>query len=143
MSMRQSKVFLDSSMVITGLASATGGSREILALAELGVIIPYISEDVVSEVVRNIQKKLPGSIGPFITLFKKLPFKMIEYTAKDLVFAKTVIHEKDALILAAAVSGKVDRLLSLDKHFLTIKCEEDLDFVISTAGEFLRKFTPI
>lgn len=78
--MRQSKVFLDSSVMIAGLASNTGGSGKILALAELGVIVPCISEDVVSEVVPNIQKKLPGSIALFITLFKKLPFKMIEFS---------------------------------------------------------------
>jgi len=140
--MRQSKVFLDSSVIIAGLASNTGGSNEILALAELGVIIPYISEDVVSEVVRNIQKKLSGSSALFITLFKKLPFKMIEFSEKDLDFAKTIINEKDAPILAAAISGKVDLLLSLDKHFFAIKCKENLDFVISTPGEFLREFTP-
>jgi putative PIN family toxin of toxin-antitoxin system len=141
--MRQSKVFLDSSVIIAGLASNTGGSNEILVLAELGVIIPYISEDVVSEVVRNIQKKLPGSIAFFITLFKKIPFKMIEFSERDLDFAKTMINEKDAPILAAAVSGKVDWLLSLDKHFITIKYKGELDFVISTPGEFLRKFTPV
>lgn len=141
--MRQSKVFLDSSVIIAGLASDTGGSNEILALAELGVIIPYISEFVVSEVVRNTQKKLPGSIALFITLFKKIPFKMIEFSERDLDFAKTMINEKAAPILAAAVSGKVDWLLSLDKHFFVIKCKKDLDFVISTPGEFLRKFTPV
>lgn len=49
--MKQSKVFLDSSVIIAGLASRTGGSHEVLALSELGIIVPCISEDVVSEVL--------------------------------------------------------------------------------------------
>lgn len=36
--MRRIKVFLDSSVIIAGLASASGGSHKVLALAELGVI---------------------------------------------------------------------------------------------------------
>ena len=59
--MKQSRIFIDSSVIIAGLASKTGGSHEVLALAELKLIIPCISEDVVSEFVRNVQKKLPNS----------------------------------------------------------------------------------
>ncbi len=138
--MRQSKVFLDSSVIIAGLASNTGGSREILVLAELSVIIPCISEDVVSEVARNIQKKLPGSIALFITLLKKLPFKIVDFPEQDLDFVKTIINEKDAPILASAISGKVDWLLSLDKHILNVKSKENLGFAIGTPGDFLQNF---
>ncbi|NLI12603.1 putative toxin-antitoxin system toxin component, PIN family [Pelotomaculum propionicicum] len=141
--MRQSKVFLDSSVIIAGLASNTGGSSEVLVLAELGVIIPCISEDVVSEVVRNIQKKLPGSVALYITLFKKLPFKIVDFPDQDLDFAKTIINEKDAPILASAISGKVDWLLSLDKHLLTVKCKENLGFAVGTPGDFLQNFSPV
>lgn len=139
MSMKPIKVFLDSSVIIAGLASTTGGSHKVLALAELKLIRPCISEEVVSEVLRNTQKKLPNSLAHFYTLFKILPFKIIDATDKNLEYAKTLINEKDAPILAAAIAGQVDWLLSLDRHFLTADLQEKVDFAISSPKEFLRK----
>lgn len=118
MSMKRIRVFLDSSVIIAGLASKKGGSYEVLAMAELNVLLPCICEDVVSEVFRNVQKKLPGSVPYVYALFKKLPFKIIDPADEDLALAKKMINEKDAPILAAAMTGNVDWLLSLDKHFL-------------------------
>jgi len=137
--MKPSNVFLDSSVIIAGLASEKGGSYEVLALAELKVIIPCICEDVVSEVLRNVQKKLPGSVAHFYALFKKLPFKITDPSEEDMVFAKKLINEKDAPILAAARSGKVDWLLSLDRHFLKADLEGKVNFQICSPGEFLQK----
>lgn len=139
MSMKPNKVFLDSSVIITGLASATGGSHEILALAELKLIIPFISEDVVSEVLRNVQKKLPNTLTHFYTLFKTLPFKIIDATEKDMDYARTLINEKDAPLLAAAIAGQVDWLLSLDKHFLTAQLQGRVRFAVGSPKDFLLK----
>lgn len=139
MSTKPSKVFLDSSVIIAGLASVTGGSHEILALAELKLIIPFISEDVVSEVLRNVQKKLPNSLPHFYTLFKTLPFKIIDATEKDLEYAKTLINEKDAPILAAAIAGQVDWLLSLDKHFLTADLQGKVSFTVGSPKDLLHR----
>jgi len=137
--MKQIKVFLDSSVIIAGLASKKGGSYEVLALAELKVIIPCICEDVVSEVFRNVEKKLPGSVAHFYALFKKLPFKIIDPLGEDLALARKMINEKDAPILASAISGEVDWLLSLDKHFLKAELEGKVKFQVCTPGEFLQR----
>ncbi len=136
--MRRIKVFLDSSVIIASLASITGGSQKVLVLAELGVIIPCVSEDVVSEVIRNMQKKLPGALVHFYALFKTLPFRMVYFTESDVRYAKTMINKKDAPILAAAIAGKVDWLLSLDKHFLTTNWKDRLDIIVASPGEFLQ-----
>jgi len=130
---------MDSGVIIAGLASKKGGSCEVLALAELRVIIPCICEDVVSEVFRNVQKKLPGSVAHFYTLFKNLPFKIIDPSEEDMIFAKKLINEKDAPVLAAAISGKVDWLLSLDKHFLRDDFEGKVNFQICSPGELFKK----
>ncbi|MEW6623036.1 MAG: putative toxin-antitoxin system toxin component, PIN family [Bacillota bacterium] len=136
--MKQTKVFLDSSVIIAGLASKKSGSYEILALAELNIIIPYISENVVTEVFRNIQKKIPGGMAYIYPLFKKLSFRLIDPTKEDVEKAKKLINEKDAPVLAAAITGKVDWLLSLDKHFLKANMESKIGFQICTPGEFLQ-----
>jgi len=139
MNIKQTKVFLDSSIIIAGLASKKGGSYEVLVLAELNIITPCICENVVNEEFRNVQKKLPSGTTYMYTLFKKLPFQLIDPTIKDMEKAEKLINEKDAPILAAAITGKVDWLLSLDKHFLKADIGNQIQFGICAPGEFLRK----
>ncbi|AGL01881.1 putative toxin-antitoxin system toxin component, PIN family [Desulfoscipio gibsoniae] len=138
--MKRNNIFLDSSVIIAGLASKKGGSYEVLVLAELNIIIPCICENVVSEVYRNVQKKLPAGLVHVYSLFKNLPFKLIDPTEEDIEKAKKMINEKDAAILAAAITGKVDWLLSLDKHFLELDLGDKIGMKISSPGEFLHKF---
>lgn len=62
------------------------------------------------------QFTIPAEISsvPYVyALFKKLPFKITDPVEEDLALAKKLINEKDAPILAAAKTGKVDWLLSL------------------------------
>lgn len=140
MIMKPIRLFLDSSVVIAGLASPGGGSNRILLLCELGLVKPYISEQILSEVLRNVEKKLPGLYGKTYFLFRKLPFQLVEPTDKSLSATTKLINEKDAPVLAAAMCGKVDWLVTLDKHFLEQKWHEDLAFKIGTPGLFLQQW---
>lgn len=133
----KNRVFIDSSVIIAGLASDRGGAHEVLVLAELKVIIPYISEDVVTEVLRNVQKKLPGALEQYYLLFKTLPFIIVDFDNEALESAKKTTNEKDAPILAAAISANVDWLLSLDKHFLLEKWAGKVNFQVCSPGTFL------
>lgn len=141
--MRKTRVFLDSSVIISGLASVSGGSHKVLALAELGIITPCISADVENEVIRNVMKKLPESVVHFERLLKELPFIVVEASKEDYERVKLIINEHDAPIMAAAISGKANWLLNLDKHFLAIKGRKELDFAIATPGEFLQQLVNI
>ncbi len=141
--MRKIRVFLDSSVIIAGLASASGGSHRALALAEIGIITPCISADVEREVLRNVAKKLPKAVVHFERLLQELSFTVIETSEQEIERAKAIINEHDAPIIAAAISGGVDWLLSLDKHFLALKEKETLDFTVATPGEFLQQLADI
>ena len=66
------KVFFDSSVLIAGIASRGGASNRLLILCEKGFITPVISEKVVTEVTRNIEKNYPGAF-PITTSYLK-PF---------------------------------------------------------------------
>ncbi|MDA8336214.1 MAG: putative toxin-antitoxin system toxin component, PIN family [Peptococcaceae bacterium] len=135
--MTQIKVFLDSSVIIAALASKKGGSFEILALAETILIIPFISEKVVKEVFRNVQKKLPSHLDSYHSLIKSIPIRLVEPTAVDMQHAGSLINEKDAHILAAAMTAEVDWLLSMDKHFLDPALKDQIPFSIGKPGDFL------
>jgi len=137
--MKQIKTFLDSSVIIAGLASKTGGSHKILLMAEYQIIIPLISEVVVQETLNNISKKMPQQHSLFYTLFKKLPFKLVDPAEADIKKALTLINEKDAPILAAAISGKAEWLLSLDRHFLEPDIAPRTGMNIGTPGDFIQR----
>lgn len=137
MSTKRIKVFLDSSVLVAGMASKTGSSHMVLALAEAGVIEPFICEQVVTEVIRNSEKKLPALLPYFYALFKVIPFRLKDPSPENLCLAVNLINEKDAPILAAVVSAKTHWLLSLDRHFLNIS-PGSVPFKISTPATFLR-----
>jgi len=137
--MKQIKTFLDSSVIIAGLASKTGGSHKILMMAEYQIIIPLISEVVVQETLNNIKKKMPQQYRLFYTLFQKLPFKLVDPTEKDFKRALTMINEKDAPILAAAMTGKAEWLLSLDRHFFKPEIIPPSGMNIGTPGDFIQR----
>lgn len=132
------KVFFDSSVITAGLASSRGASCMLLSLTEMEVIESYISEQVVTEVIRNIEKKLPSCLPQFFTLFKNLPLMLVDYEKEKLKYAFELINDKDANILAAAMTAGVDVLVSLDKHFLDRQLAGKLDFIICTPGELLK-----
>jgi putative PIN family toxin of toxin-antitoxin system len=136
--MRKIKVLLDSSVIITGLASANGGSHKVLALAELGLVTPCISADVESEVLRNVAKKLPKAVAHFERLMQKISFIVIETSKQDVDEAELMVNKHDAPIMAAAISAEVNWLLSLDRHFLALKRKGALKFIVATPEEFLQ-----
>lgn len=132
------KVFFDSSVLIAGLASPDGSSNMLLVMCEMGFIRPVISEKVVTEVLRNIEKKLPRCLPHYHRLFKTLPFELADPTSELIAQAQKMINEKDADILAAAIMAEVYYLVSLDKHFLDIKVPE-LKFQIMAPGKLLER----
>jgi len=59
------KVFLDSSVIIAGVASASGASRAVLVLMEIGLFKGIVSEQVLEECQRNIASKLPAAMTAY------------------------------------------------------------------------------
>ena len=72
------KVFMDTSVLISGLASSTGASGAVLALCEAEVIqmVMVISRQVIVKADRNFSAKLPRLLSrfrQFIEDLKPLP----------------------------------------------------------------------
>lgn len=114
------RVFLDTSALIAGLASPKGASNAILSLAETRLITLVVSEEVLVEAERNLQEKLPRAMPEYRRFIATCPLeKAATPSAAEVATAMEMIHPKDAPILAAAMSGGTDYLVTLDhKHFL-------------------------
>ncbi len=134
------KVFFDASVLLSGLYSSSGASGELLKLAREGKILGYVSDFVIQEVERNLDK----------LRLKKEDLKLALSNFKALVFGGKLsiedhyefiltVDPKDLHIFIACDKLKVDYLVSLDKkHILSLK--NKVEFVkIFTPGELLAK----
>lgn len=136
------KVFLDSSVIIAGINSATGASSLILKLSKERKIIASVSEMVLQEVLRNIKKKLPEEILiKFLKYLAESNFKRVELEEEfEILKYQNITAEKDVHIIAAARKAKADYLITLDKKHL-LKIKQKLPFKVVTPGEFLKSNT--
>ena len=142
MPVNQWGVFLDTNVLIAGLASSKGASAAILDLGEAEEIRIVISKHVLIEADRVFSAKFPHLIDQFRIFIKNLTPLLID-DPKPLAVreANKVIELGDAPILAAVKSEQVDYLVTLDtKHFKTDKVRSYLSTPIVTPGEFLKFF---
>jgi len=137
-----SKVFLDTSVLLSGLNSPFGASAFILSLFKLKKLIIVISPEVILEAEKVIETKFPLLKIPFLDFLSSGPMITKKLTAKEIKSAYRIINSEDAPILGGAIKGKVDFLITLDKKFLkTIKpFEKKIRFEVLTPKEFLEVF---
>jgi putative PIN family toxin of toxin-antitoxin system len=136
------KVFIDTSVLIAGVASLTGASAAVLDLCEAESIQMVISRQVLVEADRNFSAKLPGLVNEFRQFIRNLvPLMVEDPPAVAVERAAGLIDRKDAAILAAAIESKVEFLITLDKrHFLKQKVQRNIPIEICTPSDFLRIF---
>lgn len=106
------RVFADSSILIAGAGSRTGASRAVLTIAEIGLFKLVVSQQVLEECERNLNKKLPAALPIFTQLLAAIDPEIVPNPPlSESARWTSIIEAKDAPILAAAVLAKVDRLL--------------------------------
>jgi predicted nucleic acid-binding protein len=136
------KVFLDTSALIAGIASSKGAAREVLRLAEIGLIETVVSRQVVVEADRNISAKLPECLDDLRSYVGTLAPVLIEDPpARDVKRFSSLIDPGDAPMLAAASSAGADYLVTWDvKHLITEGPRALSKPKVMTPGEFLHEF---
>lgn len=137
-----SKVFLDTSALIAGIVSSRGAAREVLRLAEAGLIDLIISKQVIVEADRNIESKLPELLADYREYVKILsPVLVDDPPPKEVRKYASLINPDDAPILTAAVLSKAEYLITWDKkHFINSDVKRKVSVKIVTPGEFLEAF---
>jgi predicted nucleic acid-binding protein len=134
-------LFLDSSALFAGIASATGAARALLLLAETGHITITISEQVVAEAERAIARKLPVALDDLRQAIRESKALIVRDPSLEEVKAHTdlISHPADVPIVLAAMRAKVDYLVTLNrKHFLDDPgVSKRAGLLIGTPGEVL------
>ena len=136
------RVFLDTNVLIAGMASHTGASAAILDLGESEEILVVLSRQVLIEADRTFSEKFPHLTGRFRIWIENLsPLLADDPTPSSVHEAARVIHLNDAPILAAAKQEQVEYLVTLNtRHFLTSKARSYFIRPIVTPAEFLLAF---
>lgn len=137
------RVFLDTNVLIAGLASRTGASAAILDLGEAEEILAVVSRQVVIEADRVFLAKFPHLIERYRAFIKNLSPLLVEDPSPEMIrkAAHWTTDPDDAPILAAALGEPIDYLVTFNtKHFNTPKARAALAAPIVTPSEFLMAF---
>ena len=138
------RIFLDASCWVAAAGSTTGGSALILKMASAGIIHLVVTQTILQEAERNIQKNFPEpAIIQYYQSLGELPLEILERsTFEEEARWEHIIVEKDRHVLAAAYKGQVDFLVSLDrKHILSTLVRENFSVPVMDTREFLQYFT--
>jgi predicted nucleic acid-binding protein len=141
------KVFLDSNVIISGLFSNKGAPRIILDLLCLGlpVLAGMTGQYNIIEIERNIKKKMPEVLSLYNEYLPKLNLEIIPLPPLQKIRDLSGhISDKDAPVLASAITGKVDFLVTGDKKDFIIPSKKGkYPFKIVTPSEFLERILQV
>ncbi len=105
-------------MLFSACYSATGASIEIFMYAVRGEAEIVVSDDVLTEVRRNLLRKKPQGLLVFEQILETIPHRVVNPDDASTRTAAEYTVLKDASIVAAAQTAAADYLVSLDLRHL-------------------------
>lgn len=129
------RVFVDSSVLIAAALSSTGSVHDLIQLGADRRTVLIISSFVKDEVERNVARKGQDRVPQLQHILDTCPFEMCEPSPALVANEAALVEPKDAEIVAAAVAGNVDFLVTYDaKHLLAqaVEIEARHGFVVCT-----------
>jgi putative PIN family toxin of toxin-antitoxin system len=135
-------VFLDTSVIIAAAISNRGTSRALLNLISAGGCVGFVSVYVLEEMQRNLTRKTPHIVSTIDNLMSQAGLSLVSPTTFHITQAEQHVELKDAPVVAAALTARVDALVTLDKkHLLNREHEirEALGIAVVDPGAILRR----
>ncbi|MFN2291071.1 MAG: putative toxin-antitoxin system toxin component, PIN family [Anaerolineae bacterium] len=136
----ETRVFLDTSVLLAAVWSESGGSRLVLKLGEAGAVTPWVGPTVLREAEAVLQRKLAES-RPNMALLLDRAHVQVGPKASEEALARAlsaVDYLPDAQVLAEALGTGAEYFASLDpKHLVGNPRTETLPIVLGTPGDFL------
>lgn len=139
MAKKSFKVFLDSNVIISGLFSVKGAPRVILDLLSLGLpmLICATGKYNIIEIERNLAKKMPEVLPVYKKYIPLLSLEIIPLpSSEEIGKLSGLTSGKDVPVLASAINGNVDFLVTGDKKDF-IRLKGKYPFKVLEPAEFL------
>jgi predicted nucleic acid-binding protein len=142
-------IFFDASVLVAGAHSAQGGSGLLLEACRLRGFVAQTTFLVVLEAFHALERNFPPtSMARFYTHLVEIEWDILPVPPEEMLLKyAALINAKDLHVLAAAVVGGSDFLLTLDRrHILTAApAVEDarIPIRILTPGDFIRQVYPL
>jgi predicted nucleic acid-binding protein len=138
---KRPEVFFDTSALFAGVWSAEGGARQILKLAEVGLVHISVSPQVLAEIENNFRRKAPDLLGKLAVLLDRVGLRLVAPAPESRNQAALTItaHAGEARVLADAWECGTNFFITLGRqHFLENKpLRAALPFRLGTPGDFL------
>jgi len=112
------RVFIDSSVLFAAAYSEKGFARDLIITGIREQAHLVISSLVMEETRRNLADFAPETLPALERIFELASFEVVNPSKQGVLEAAKWVALKDAPILAAAKSAKVDILATLDKRHL-------------------------
>lgn len=142
-------LFFDASVLVAGAHSQEGGSALVLDACRLGGFTAQVSSLVVLEASQALERDFPRrSLARFYDYLAGIAWQLLPLPPEgDLHAYASLIDPKDLHVLAAAVEGESDFLLTLDRKHVLAAAERveqaDLRLKILTPGDFIQQYYPL
>ncbi len=112
------RIFIDSSVLFSAANSARGHSRDLMMMGANGEITIIFSDYVLEETRRNLSQLKNPPLDALNEILDNAGTEVVQVNKQAVLDAAKVIVLKDAPIIAAAKTAKVDVLVSLDKKHI-------------------------
>ena len=146
---RSTALFFDASVLVAGSHSPEGGSALLLDACRLGAFTAHVTSLVILEALHALERDFPArSLARFHEYLVGVSWKLLSVPSEEkLQEYAALIHPDDLHVLASAVEGQSEFLLTLDrKHILAAAKavqEANIPIYILTPGDFIRKYYPL
>ncbi len=139
------RVFLDSTVIISGLLSDKGAPGLILDILSLD--LPFIAGITgkynIIEVERNIARKIPEILSVYNEYLPRLNIKIVPIPPEEQIRRYLgQISDKDVPVLVSAINGKADFLVTGDKKDFEKSRKSDWPLKIVSPAEFMDEILP-
>jgi len=143
---KKARVFLDSNVILSGLFSDRGAPRLMLDVLSLNlpVLTGLTGRYNIIEIERNLSKKMPSVLPLYQSYLAQIKLEIIPLPSlKEVLLFKGAASEKDIPVLASAVDGRADYLVTGDKKlYASAKDKRNFSFKIIGPAEFLERILP-
>src|SRR3972149_3772796 len=137
------RVFLDTNVLVSGLYSVTAPPGAILRLHADERITIVVSQLVVDELIRAINRKLPDALPLLRELLLNTPPEVVpDPTPEEIQTFARGVNRSDAPLLAAAVIAGVDYLVRGDAAILRQARRLETGVPLATPRELLAHLQP-